>query len=109
VINIDGIKSELGFVDGVEISKGSLEDCWLKFKTALTYWQRRFIALVKYRMNSKVPWLNYMAFTSIKRSSRPTYRKYKESTHPACRQASRKDMVHDLVLSSLFRLLNSVT
>jgi len=33
--NIDEIKAELSSIDWVEVSKGSVEDCWLRFKTTL--------------------------------------------------------------------------
>jgi len=66
-----------------------VEDCWLRFKTTLKDLQQRFVLLVKHRKNSKVPWLNYRALKSVKRKHR-IYRKYKDSNHSACNQASRK-------------------
>ena len=52
----------------VEVCKGSVEDCWLKFKTLLTDLQQRFIFLVKYRKNSTVPSLKYTALKSVKKA-----------------------------------------
>ena len=81
-IDLDGTKSELGSIDWIEFSKGSVEECWFKFKNLLKDLQQRFVPVVKYKENNKAPWLNYKALKSVKRKHR-ICGKYKDSNHPA--------------------------
>ena len=69
------------------VLEGSVEDCWSKFKGILLSLQNKFVPVSVVKDKSKVP-MNYKALKWIKKKHK-VFRKYKSSSHPACRRVAK--------------------
>ena len=89
--DIDSMRKDLQSVDWVnQIGCLSAEQDWLWFKDRLELLQRKYIPLVRlHQKRAKPKWMTHKALKAVKHR-RAVYRKYKDSTHPTCIQASKR-------------------
>ena len=85
----DSIRSNLAEVGWDNFLTGTVDDCWLKFKTLLLSLEEQFVPL-RNTLNRKKPiWMNYKALKSVKRKLK-VFTKYKDKNHPAVKRANKK-------------------
>ena len=87
-MDINGLRDEIRLVNWMSVLTGSVEDCWSKFKSTLLDLQNKFVPVKVVKDKDKVPWMNYKALKWIKKKHK-VFRKYKNSSHPACRRVSK--------------------
>ena len=87
--DIQGIKQQLQRANWQEIlSASSVEDNWFTFSSILRNLERDFIPLKRTRTRSQKPiWMTYKAFRAVDHKHK-VYQKYKNSDHPACKEAN---------------------
>ena len=68
---------------------GTVDECWLKFKTLLLSLEEQFVPLRNTHSKKKLIWMNYKALKSVKKKLK-VFSKYKDKTHPAVKRANKK-------------------
>jgi len=84
----DNIRSNLAGTDWDALFTGSVEDCWLKFKTLLLSLEERFVPLRKEYKEKKPIWMSYKALKCVKKKIK-VFSKYKDKCHPAVKRANK--------------------
>ena len=89
--DFEGIREELRGVNWNEFMTGKVEVDWIKFRDLLHGLERRFVPIKKVNgnVNRKPLWVSRKAIKAIKKK-RKTFARYKDGSHPACREANRK-------------------
>ena len=87
--DIQGIKQQLHRANWQEIlSASSVEDNWFTFSSILCNLEKDFIPLKRTRTRSQKPtWMTYKALRAVDHKHK-VYQKYKNSDHPACKEAN---------------------
>lgn len=88
-MDITAIRSELSSVDWNKLLCGTVEDDWLVFKRILDEMRLRYVPYGKRCSSSKKLWMTHGAVKAVRRKYK-TYRRYKNSHHPAYVKAERK-------------------
>ena len=83
------IKSELAKLDWHKLFTNiSVEDCWTLLKNTLHQLETSYVPIKKVNYSEGKPiWLTYKALKAVKHRHQ-IYRKYKNSAHPACKDAN---------------------
>jgi len=89
--DICGIKTKLSKYDWEELFRNkSVEDSWSLFKDILHQLENLYVPIKKVNYNRGKPmWLSHKALKIVKHRHK-IFRKYKDSSHPACKKANRQ-------------------
>lgn len=96
--NWAGMKQELQSIDWCDaLVNESIEQNWCVFKNRILELQKKYVPVKKnYSKRRKPLWMSHKALKAVV-NRRKVYRKYRDSSHPACRKASSlsKKLVED--------------
>ena len=92
--DIIALKSELSKIDwNAQLQDLTADESWTVFRDRLEYLEEMFIPMkTSGTRRKKAPWMTQKA-VKVVRKQRKVYRKYKDATHPAYRQAQKKAKV----------------
>jgi len=89
----DSIRSKLAEVDWDKFFTGTVDECWLRFKTLLLSLEEQFVPLRNTQSKRKPIWMSYKALKSVKKKLK-VFSKYKDKSHPAVQRANKKAKSH---------------
>jgi len=86
----EGMREELSKVNWKDLFDGNdIETNWCSFRDCLLHIQQKFTPIRKKSNKRKLPlWMTHKAAKAVKQR-RKVYRKYGDSSHPACRRATK--------------------
>jgi len=87
-MDIDRLREQFGLMEWTSVLTGTVDDCWVAFKRILLELRDKYVPVTTVKDKGKVPWINYKALKWVTKKHR-IFRKYKDSSHPACRRISR--------------------
>ena len=92
--DVTGLKFELHALDWQHCFRDSaVEDNWATFKRKLQELELKYVPVKSICVGKTKPmWMSYKAMKAVKHRHK-VYRKYKDHSHPACRNANRQASV----------------
>ena len=88
-MDIKGAQEELKSFNWNEELNGTVEQDWDRLKEILFLIQHKYVSICKQSRRNKKLWLSYKAIKCVQNKHR-VFKKYKDSSHPACKRASNK-------------------
>ena len=87
-VDMDRLIEQHGFIKWTSVLAGFVNECWVEFKRILLELRDKYEPVTAVKDKGKVPWMNYKALKWVTKKH-IFFRKYKDSSHPACRMISK--------------------